>query len=58
MRTQVDTTQIKNDNKQSTKKPYAKWTHGYEMKLNYNKEDLRQEDLRQKSCHWTSCTEH
>jgi hypothetical protein len=45
----VDTTQRKNKNEQSTQtrlKPYAKRTHGYEMSVNNN-----QEDLRWKNCH-------
>jgi hypothetical protein len=45
MRTQVDTTQRKNKSKQSTKirqTPYSKKrTHGYEMIINDNNEDLR-----------------
>jgi hypothetical protein len=44
MRVQVDTTQRKNKNKQSTKnkkKTYAIKTYGYEMMINSNKEDLR-----------------
>jgi hypothetical protein len=48
MRTQVNTTQRKNKNKQSGKKrPYVKRTHDYKMKINDNK---NKENLRQKSC--------
>jgi hypothetical protein len=47
MRTQVNTTQIKDKSKQSTKirqTPYAKRTHDYEMTINNNKEDLRRKN--------------
>ncbi len=48
MRAQIDTTQRKNQSKQSTKKgkkPSANKTHGYEMTINDNNENLR----------WESC---
>ncbi len=35
-----------NNQQKIRKKPYANSTHGYEMMINDNKEDLRQE-----SCH-------
>jgi hypothetical protein len=44
MKRQIDTTQRKNKSKLPTKikqRPYAKGTHGYEMTINNNKEDLR-----------------
>jgi hypothetical protein len=44
MRAQIDTTQRKNQSKQSTKKgkkPSANKTHGYEMMINDNNENLR-----------------
>jgi hypothetical protein len=44
MKTQINTTQRKNKSKQSTKikeRPYVKRTHGHEMTINDNKEDLR-----------------
>jgi hypothetical protein len=48
MRARVDTTQRKNENKQSTKilkiKPYANKTQSYEMTTNNNKEDLKQKN--------------
>jgi hypothetical protein len=45
METQVDTTQRKNETKQSIKikeRPYGKRTHDYEMIKNDKKEDIKQ----------------
>jgi hypothetical protein len=46
MRAQIDTTQRKmkaNNQQIIKKKPYANRTHGYEMMINDNNEDLRRE---------------